>query len=90
MARERTVFKKSFPLSYDVEYSLSKLLERELNLARAVEIVVGEIKARYDFNILNLYTAVQGYKNYISPQKYFLSFQNIVEKNIKLLFKYFY
>ncbi len=35
----------------EVEYSLSKLLEKELELVKDVEIIISDLKTRYDFDI---------------------------------------
>ena len=69
LARDRIGYRSGNILSYDVEYSLTRLLERELELARAVEILVGDVRARYDFNVLDIYTLIQGYGNFISSEK---------------------
>lgn len=70
IARERSGYKKSYALPYDVEFGLVRLLERELDLARAVELLVADLKARYDFNILDIFSLIQGYANHISIERY--------------------
>jgi len=69
LSRDRIGYSSSSILSYDVEYSLTRLFERELELARAVEMLTNEIKARYDYNVLDIYTLIQGYGNFISAEK---------------------
>jgi len=69
IARESSGYKKSYQLSYDVEFGLVRLLERELDLARAVELLVNDLKARYDFDIMEIYSTLQGYGNHISIEK---------------------
>ena len=69
IARERIGYKKSYALSYDVEQSLICLLERELDLARAVDFLVAQLKARYDYNVLDIYSLIQGYGSYITLEK---------------------
>jgi hypothetical protein len=69
LARDRIGYRTGFTLPYDVELGLTKILERELELARAVEMLVADIKARYDFNILDIYTLIQGYGNFISTER---------------------
>lgn len=69
IARERIGYKKTYALSYDVEYSLVKLLERELDLARAVDLLITDLKARYDYNVLDIYSLIQGYGSYITLEK---------------------
>ena len=55
-------------LPYDVEYSLSKVFERELDLVRNIELILNDIKARYDFNMYDLYAAIQTYSNLSSER----------------------
>jgi len=69
LARDRVGYRTGFTLPYDVELSLTRLLERELDLARSVDLLVGDIKARYDFNILDIYSLIQGYGSYISSER---------------------
>jgi hypothetical protein len=69
IARERVGYKKSFSLSYDVEFSLLRLLERELDLARAVDLLITDIKARYDYNVFDIYSLIQGHGSYITLEK---------------------
>jgi hypothetical protein len=69
IAGERIGYKKSYALSYDVEHSLVSLLERELDLARAVDLLVAQLKARYDYNVLDIYSLIQGYGSYITLEK---------------------
>lgn len=76
LARDRIGYRSGNILTYDVEYSLTRLFERELELARAVEMLVADVRARYDFNVLDIYTLIQGYGNFISSERYFLSFYN--------------
>jgi hypothetical protein len=70
LSKEKTKFRKGFPLSFDVNYSLIKLLERELDLARAIEILLEDIKGRYDYNIIDVYSSLKGYGNFISMEGY--------------------
>ena len=69
LSREKIGYSSSNILTYDVEYSLTRFFERELELARAVEMLTSEIKARYDFNVLDIYTLIQGDSNFISADK---------------------
>lgn len=48
-------------LPYDVEYSISKVFEKELELVRNVSTLLDDLKARYDFNVLDLFGSVQTY-----------------------------
>lgn len=70
IARDRISYNKSkYGLSYDVEFSLVKLLEKEIDLARAIGLLINDIKSRFDYNILDVYSAVQGYGDYITNEK---------------------
>ena len=53
-------------LSYNVEYSLSKLLEREIELSKNLLNLFYDIKRRYDFNIHQLFHSVKGLSNVIT------------------------
>lgn len=69
ISRESIGYKTGFPLTYDMEYSLAKVLERELELARAIAIIVAELKNRYDFKLLDVYSLIQGAGSYISEAR---------------------
>lgn len=69
ISRENIGYKTGFPLTYNMEYSLLKVLERELELVRAIEIIVAQIKNRYDFNLLDVYSLIQGAGTYISEAR---------------------
>ena len=68
LAKDRIGYRSGFSLSYDVEYSLTKLFEKELDLARAVQVLVGDVKARYDYNLLDIYTLIQGTGSFVSEE----------------------
>jgi len=69
-SREKIAYKTGFPLSYTMEYSLLKVLEKELELARVVEIIIGELKNRFDYNLLEIYGLIQGPGSYISEARF--------------------
>jgi hypothetical protein len=48
-------------LPYDIEFSLTKLFEKELNLVRNHESLISDVKARYDFNTVDLFITIQTY-----------------------------
>jgi hypothetical protein len=73
LSKEKTKFRKGFPLSFDVNFSLIKLLERELDLARAIEILLEDIKGRYDYNVIDIYNSLLGYGSSISMDGYIIS-----------------
>ena len=63
-------------LSYNVDRSLGKLLEKEVELARMILYILKDLKTRYDFNIHDLYHSVKSW-NFISPD----SIRTFLEKN---------
>ena len=63
-------------LSYNVDYSFCKLLEKEVELARNIIYALKDIKCRYDFNIHNIFHSVKSF-NSITPD----SIKNFLEKN---------
>jgi len=69
ISRENIGYKTGFPLSIDMEFYLAKVLEKELELARAIEIIVAELQNRYDFNLLEVYSLIQGAGSYISEAR---------------------
>ena len=46
-------------MPFNVEYSLSKLLEKEVELSRNIIYALQDIKCRYDFNIHNLFHSLK-------------------------------
>ena len=77
-ARERvgTIYGKS-AIPFNVEYSLVKLLQRELELIRKTWTIIAELKARYDFNIHDIFHYIKGY-GCITPQ----SMKLFLQKNL--------
>ena len=63
-------------LSYNVDRSLGKLLEKEVELARMVLYILKDLRCRYDFNIHDLYHSVKNW-NFITSD----SIRNFLEKN---------
>ncbi len=58
-------------LNPDVEYSLSKVFEKELELVRNAEIVISDIKTRFDFNVSDIFSLLDlNYFNYLNTEKY--------------------
>ena len=71
--------RNSYPndeLSFDIEYSLGKLIQREINLSRKIIPLLQDLKCRYDFNIHDIYHQIKT-MNYITPD----DIQNFLEKN---------
>jgi hypothetical protein len=55
----------------DIEYSLSKVFEKELELVRNADIVISDIKTRYDFNVSDIFSVLDlNYFNYLNTEKY--------------------
>jgi len=64
---------------YDVEYSLSKLLDRELDLVRNIQLVVSDLSFRYDYTINNLFDTLDNYNlGYLTAEKYEYKFKNLL------------
>jgi hypothetical protein len=68
LARDKVGSSTRFNLSYDVEYSLTKLFERELDLVRNLELGLSDLKSRYDFNVYDLYSILEAY-SYLTKEK---------------------
>ena len=63
-------------IPFDIEYSLIKLLEKEVELSRKFIYALKDIKCRYDFNIHNLFHKLK-YFNSITDE----SIKSYLEKN---------
>ena len=63
-------------IPFDIEYSLIKLLEKEVELSRTIIYSLKDIRCRYDFNIHNLYHKLK-YFNSITDE----SIKNYLENN---------
>ena len=57
---------KNEKLPYNIDYSLGKLLEKEIELSRKILFLLQDIKSRYDFNVHNIYHSVKNYDS-ITP-----------------------
>ena len=55
-------------VNFEVEYSISKLLERELDLVRSLDLALSDVRARYDFNVYDLYSSIQSF-SYLTSEK---------------------
>ena len=77
-------------IPFDVDYSLGKLLEKEVELSRKFIYALKDIKCRYDFNIHNLYHKIK-YFNSITNESLRVFFQknevSFLESDIKLILK---
>ena len=63
-------------ISFNVDYSLVKLLEKEVELARKFLYGLKDLKCRYDFNIHNIYHSIKSYST-ITPD----SIRTFLKKN---------
>jgi hypothetical protein len=72
MALEKSVYgarRTEYP-HYDVEYSLSKLFDRELDLVRNLQLVVSDLSFRYDYTVNNFFNALDNYNlGYLTSEK---------------------
>ncbi len=51
-AKDRIGYSYEAHLLYtEVEYSLCKLIEKELELVRDIEIIISDLKTRFDFDV---------------------------------------
>ena len=73
LAQERAIYgtkRVDYKLPYDVEYSLAKLLDRELDLVRNIQKILLDLSYRYDFNSFDLFNILDNYNmNFISAEK---------------------
>lgn len=49
-------------MRFNVEYSIAKLLDKELDLVRSTRGFIEVIRERYDFNLHDIYHLLKGYK----------------------------
>ena len=66
-------------LSFNIEYSLIKLFQKELDLIRTTRILIDKLKSRNDFNVHDLFHYVKGYGNITHE-----SMKIFLEKNLIL------
>ena len=74
ISKDNTVFSNSV-LPYSIEYSITRIFEKELNLIRAIDSIMSEIKKRRDFSVFDLYRTLKGKEDYVSGQVLILFFQ---------------
>lgn len=53
--------RSSLPVPYDVEFSLIRLLEKELDYVKSLSGAVRELNLRYDFNVLDAFKSIDIY-----------------------------
>ena len=78
LARER--IGSTFPkinLPFNVEYSIVKLLEKELYLIREISCLINFLKSKCDFNTHELYHLIKGNNEFIKPE----NIKNFLLKN---------
>ena len=63
-------------LSFDIEYSLCKLFEKEIEFCKKIIFLLQELKSRKDFNIHNIFHLIKGYSS-ITPD----NLRNFLVKN---------
>jgi len=70
----RTFTRSFYGLPYDVEYSLVRLFERELEFVRNIAVLIKDVNLRYDFNLYDLFRGLDIYNlDYITLEGYFIS-----------------
>jgi hypothetical protein len=60
--------KTRLTLPFDVEFSLAKVFERELDVIRNLQIILSDLKLRRDYNVYELYSSVQSYSDLSSDE----------------------
>ena len=78
LARERIC--STFPkinLPFNVEYSIVKLLEKELNLIRQISCLINVLKQKLDFNVHEVFHLMKVNNEFITPE----SIKNFLLKN---------
>ena len=65
--KKNNAFSKTEKLSFNIEYSLGKLLEKEIELSRNLLPLLQDLKCRYDFNIHDIYHLLKDI-NSITPE----------------------
>lgn len=51
-------YKTYDPVPYDVEFSLVRLLEKELDLVKALSLAIRDLNLRYDFNVIDAFRSL--------------------------------
>lgn len=73
LASDRAIFGPKhmvYSLPYDIEFSLVKLFERELELTKNLQIFLRDLSYRYDFNSFDLFKVLDSYGfGYITSEK---------------------
>ena len=88
--RRNNPYPKSDKLSFNVEYSLGKLLEKELSLSKQIMGLLSDLKLRCDFNVHDIYHLLKGWNCITSESiKAFLERNsvNYLESDIKAIMK---
>ena len=59
-------------IPFKTEYAFMKLLNRELELGRALNTHLNAVKLRSDFNVLELFNVLDNFRfNFIAKEKYY-------------------
>ena len=88
--RRNNPYPKSDKLSFNVEYSLGKLLEKEIDLAKNVMGLLNDLRLRCDFNVHDIYHLLKGWNCITSESiKTFLERNsvNYLDSDIKAIIK---
>ena len=57
-------------ISYEIEYSLVRLFEKELDLVRNLTLIVKDLSLRYDYNTYKLFSQLDEFNlNYLTIEK---------------------
>ena len=73
LAQERSIYgpkRSDLTLPYDLEYSLVKLFDREIELVKNIQFNLSELSLRYDFNAFDLFNTLDNYNfNFLNAEK---------------------
>lgn len=61
--KRTNAYSSSNKLSFNVEYSLGKVLEKEIGLVRNITSLLSDLKARYDFNVHEVYHLLKSWNS---------------------------
>ncbi len=56
--REHSSTQSNFQISFEVEYTLSKLLTEEIDFIKTLQVINTKLTNRYDFNAVSLFAVL--------------------------------
>ena len=64
--KNENLLDSDFKISYQIEYALCRLFEKEINLVRNLEFLISDLKERRDFSIFDMFYLLKNESNEIS------------------------